>query len=304
MSLKKFIQRQSSSLFRKKRKRDVIKTIINSSQSNNDVVNLHRIDANNVGDFYCAPHLYFNELKGKQLDIFDYKSLDKNITENWISKICENSLIIGGGGLLNRNSFEMQINLFQQLHNKGKKTVLWGAGHNSKSKDQFGKINSYNIDPLKFGLVGVRDFNMRELWVPCVSCMHPIFDKSFDETQEIGIIFHKKTIKNKKLLGKLDQYPSTSNTTDLDHMISFIGASQTIVTDSYHAMYWSMLLGKKVVAIPNSSKFFDFKYHPIYSSFDNFESDLNKTHSYSGVLKECRDINLKFADKVFDFLNL
>ena len=79
---------------------------------------------------------------------------------------------------------------------------------------------------------------------------------------------------------------------------------KTIVTDSYHAMYWSMLLGKKVVVVPNSSKFFDFKYHPVYSSFQDFESQLYKTQSYSGVLAECREVNLKFADKVFDYLNI
>ena len=86
-------------------------------------------------------------------------------------------------------------------------------------------------------------------------------------------------------------------------MISFIGKSNTIVTDSYHAMYWSILLGKKVVAIPNSSKFFDFKYQPIISSFKEFEKDLHKAKSYSGVLEECREVNIKFADKVFNYLN-
>ena len=89
-----------------------------------------------------------------------------------------------------------------------------------------------------------------------------------------------------------------------DEIVSFIGKSSQIVTDSYHAMYWSMLLGKKVAVIPNSSKFYDFKYQPVITSFDSFESDLKKSTAYSGVLNEFRDINLKFADKVFDYLNL
>jgi hypothetical protein len=69
-------------------------------------------------------------------------------------------------------------------------------------------------------------------------------------------------------------------------------------------MYWSFLLGKKVIAIPTTSKFFDFKYQPIISSFETFEQDIKKAPSYSGILEECREVNLKFADKVFDYLNI
>lgn len=303
MGISKFIKKNLSSFSRSKQKKKVIQAVLNAEQQNNDVINIHRIDKGNVGDYYCAPHLYFDELKGKKLDIFDFKSTNEQIAKNWINKVSNNALIIGGGGLLNRGSFEKQMKLFQQLSTKGKKTVLWGVGHNSKNKHEFGDISSYNIDATKFGLVGVRDFSMKENWVPCVSCMHSIFDRTFEETQETGIIYHKKTVKNKQLLKKLQNYSSTSNTTNLEDMISFIGKSNTIVTDSYHAMYWSILLGKKVVAIPNSSKFFDFKYQPIISSFKEFEKDLHKAKSYSGVLEECREVNIKFADKVFNYLN-
>lgn len=304
MSISIFLKRNLGSFNRFQQKKRVISTILEQPQLNQSVINVHRIDENNIGDFYCAPHLYFDKLKGKKLDIFDYKSNDKAVIDNWMDKVSNNALIIGGGGLLNRSSFQKQIRLFEQLSTKGKKTVLWGVGHNSQDIKDFNKISNYNIDTGKFGLVGVRDFNMNEKWVPCVSCMHSIFDKPFEETHDIGIIYHKKTIKNKKLLKKLSNYPFTSNTTDLDSMVDFIGTSRTIVTDSYHAMYWSMLLGKNTIVIPNSSKFFDFKYKPVISTFDDFEKDLNKAQPYSGVLEECRSINSKFAEKVFDYLNL
>ena len=304
MSLQKFINNALSSVNRNRRKKSVIQQVLNSDQYDKGVINIHRIDVNNVGDFYCAPHHYFSELKDKKLDIYDFKSTDEEIVKEWIEKIATNSLIIGGGGLLNRGSFEMQMKLFEKLASGGKKTVLWGVGHNSKKTNQFRKINSYNINIKNFGLVGVRDYNMDENWVPCVSCLHSIFDKPFSEIQEIGIIFHKKTLKNKSILKKLKNYPTTSNTTDLDKIISFIGKSNTIVTDSYHAMYWSMLLGKKVVVVPNSSKFYDFKFKPIISTFDNFKNDISKAESYTGVLEECRKINIEFSNKVFDYLNL
>lgn len=304
MSISKFIKRNLTSFQRSKQKKKVISTIYNTEQKNEDVINIHRIDENNVGDFFCAPHLYFDELKGKSLDIFDYKSTDQSISDNFINSVSNNSLIIGGGGLLNRGSFAQQLKLFENLSAKGKKTVLWGVGHNEKDQSRFGKVNSYNIATDKFGMVGVRDFSTKNTWVPCVSCLHPIFDTPYSVSQETGIIFHKKTIKDKTLLKKLKDYPSTSNTTNLDDMISFIGKSETIVTDSYHAMYWSMLLGKKVIAIPNSSKFYDFKYQPVFSSFNDFDTQLKNTQSHTGLLEECREINLKFAETVFNYLNL
>jgi polysaccharide pyruvyl transferase len=286
------------------RKKRVIKRVLDLTQKNYDTINIHRLDINNVGDYYCAPHLYFDQLKDKALDISDFRLKNPKVVNNWISKVSNNSLIIGGGGLLNLRHFDLQMKLFENLNSKGKKTVIWGPGHNAIDFKAFNKNKIYNVDVTKFGLVGTRDYSMPNDWVPCVSCLHPIFNQKFNETQEVGILFGKKSTKNKQLLNKLDSYPNASNTTNLEKMVNFIGKTNTLITDSYHAMYWGILLEKKVIAIPTTSKFFDFKYQPIISSFETFETDLNKPQSYSGVLEECREVNLKFADKVFDYLNL
>ncbi|AUS03986.1 polysaccharide pyruvyl transferase family protein [Pseudotamlana carrageenivorans] len=304
MSIKNFIIRNLTSISRAKNKRQTLKTIIKAETRHENWINIHRIDPNNIGDYYCAPHLYFDELKGKSLDIFDYKSNHPEIRENFVQSVSNNALIIGGGGLLNRNSFSMQLKTFEKLAKSGKKTVLWGVGHNSNNKSNFGKNIFYNIDTAAFGVVGVRDYNRIESYVPCVSCLHPIFDKKYTNTQEVGLIFHKKTLKDKSLVKQLSHYPYTSNTKDLESLVSFIGKSETVVTDSYHAMYWAMLLEKKVIAIPNSTKFFDFKYQPGFSTFSDFESQLKKTQVYTGVLEECRTLNLNFSERVFNYLNV
>lgn len=305
MGLSGFIQNKLSHFSRNAQKKEIISRILNSDyQQNNNVVNLHRYDPTNIGDFYCGPHHYFDQLSGKYLDIFDYKREDKAIRDNWFEKITQNSLIIGGGGLLNREGFDKQMELFEKLGSKGKKTVLWSPGHNAKSSSTYGKIKKYNIDTSKFGLVGVRDYGMKEEWVPCVSCMHPIFDTPFEVTNEIGVIFHKKTLRNKNVLKKFEQFPSTSNDAVFEEVVNFIGSTDTILTDSYHAMYWSLMLGKKVIVFPNSSKFYDFKYQPVISTFSNFENDLKKVHAYTGIMEECREINMKFAEKTFDYLGL
>ena len=292
------------SIKRNLNKRSVINSVLEATQENKDVVNIHRIDKKNIGDFYCAPHHYFDVLKGKSLDIFDYKSEDKAIRTHFINEISEHSLIIGGGGLLNRDGFVMQMKMFEKLTHKGKKIVLWGVGHNEKSPKTYGKVSKYNIDINKFGLVGTRDYNMPGEYVSCVSCMHPIFDQKFEVKNEVGVVFHKDTLKKEDITKKYQNFATSSNTTNLEDLIEFIGSSENIITDSYHTMYWAMLMEKKVIAIPNSSKFYDFKHQPIISTFDDALNYLNKGTTYDGLLTECRESNLKFAEKAFNYLNL
>lgn len=298
------IQKIISSLQRTQRKNRVIKSILSSPQTNNGVINMHRIDTRNIGDYFSAPHHYFEELKGTAVDIFDYKSSKEEVTDRFIEKVTNSAIIVGGGGLLNRGGFKRQMRLVEDLTEKGKKVVLWGVGHNEKSPSTYGKVRKYNVDVTKFGMVGTRDVSMPGAWVPCVSCMHPLLDKKYEVTQETGVVFHKDTLRKPKITRKFEDYPTSSNTTDMDSLINFIGASEAIITDSYHTMYWSMLMGKKVVAIPNSSKFFDFKYRPVISNFDNCLTDLKKATPLAGLLGECRDTNKNFANKVFDYLNL
>jgi hypothetical protein len=296
-----FLQKIKNSFLKSISKRSVLKQIVSGDQLNAGIVNIHRIDQNNAGDLFSSPNHYFEKIN-KTLDIFDCKSLDSITKENFINTICDNSLIIGGGGLLNRPSFEKQMKLFETLGQKGKKTVLWGVGHNEKNKSSYGKVTTYNIDTSRFGLVGVRDYNMKELWVPCVSCLHPVLETKSSVVNDVGLIFHRKSMLNRSVQNQLKGFPSISNSSSLEAIIDFISKTDTIVTDSYHAMYWGILMEKKVVAIPISSKFYSFKYNPIFSSFQNFESDIKKADRYTGVLEECRQINSDFSEKVFDYL--
>lgn len=290
------------SLKRSYYKKNSIAVIKQAPIKNTPVANIHRIDINNAGDFYCAPHHYFDVLKDTDLDIFSYKNLDKNKRQNFINTVSQKSLIIGGGGLLNRSGFKRQMQLFETLASNGKKIVLWGIGHNDKH-NMSNQIN-YNVDISKFGLAGLRDYSKAENYVPCVSCLHPTFDQSYDETQDIGIVFHKDTLKKENITTQFQDFPTASNTIAFEKLIEFIKQTNKIVTDSYHVMYWSMLLNKKVVVIPNSSKFFDFKYKPVISNFEDAIDQLPKAETYSGLLEECRTINQQFAEKTFDYLNL
>ncbi len=298
--VKKFLD----SLERKRSRRESLKRIRKADQSNDGVINIHRVNKQNVGDFYCAPHHYFEKLKNTELDIFGYRETDKAKLEHFVNSINSNALIVGGGGLLNRGSFEKQMKLFEELANRGKKVVLWGAGHNSKRSSDFKKLSKYNIDISKFGLAGTRDFTGPGEYLPCVSCMHPVFEKEYKTENELGIVFHTKSLKDKSLLEKFSEFPSSANNDDIEALVRFIGSCEHLITNSYHAMYWGMILGKKVSVVPNSSKFYDFKYSPNVTTFQNCLNDYKKAEAYSGIKEESIELNKEFYIKVADYLNL
>ena len=292
------------SLMRKRSRRQSLKRIRNGKQLDEGVTNLHRLNLQNVGDFYCAPHHYFESLKNSGLDIFGYQETDKEKLNHFVDSVNNNSLIIGGGGLLNRRSFEKQMKMFEHLATKSKKVVLWGVGHNSKNSNDFKKLSKYNLDISKFGLAGTRDFTAPGEYVPCVSCMHPVFEKNYETKHEIGIVFHTKSYKNPSLIDRFSKYPSSANNSNINELVSFIGSCEYLITNSYHSMYWGMILGKKVSVVPNSSKFFDFKYQPNFTSFETCLDDYKNAEFYTGVREECISINKNYYKKVSDYLEL
>lgn len=297
-------QKLSESIKRKKSRYISLKAIQNGEHYNNGVVNLHRIDPLNVGDLFCAPHNYFKSLKNTGIDLYGYSETDPARLENFVERIKENSIIVGGGGLLNRKSFENQLKTLEILADRGKKIVIWGAGHNSKNQRDFHKLKNYNIDIGKFGLAGTRDFSSPGEYIPCVSCLHPALKEDYGEKNEIGLLFHNKSLKNKNLIQRFSEYPKFTNNSNIYEMIGFLGSCEHIITNSYHGMYWGMLLNKKVSVIPNSSKFFDFKYSPNFTSFENCLEDFKKAKKYPGILEESIQLNLEFFEKVSDYLEL
>lgn len=79
-------------------------------------------------------------------------------------------------------------------------------------------------------------------------------------THEAGLLFNHKSLKDNQLQEKYKYYPISLNTTSLEEMVQFIGASETVISNSYHTMYLAILIKRKVIAIPTTSIFFDFKH--------------------------------------------
>ena len=213
------------------------------------IVNIYRKNTSNTGDRFSTPTKYFDFLKNvKTLDITELP------LDEFLKEIEGNIVIFGGGGFLGQDYFKDYVKVL--LEAKTELLVGWGIGHNIHGASDI-LYDSYNYSE-KFDLLGVRDSVSYFKWVPCVSCMHPIFDKTF-ETKNRAVIYEHKNFPLKNL--GLD-FPKMKNGDSFEEIINFLGSAELVITNSYHGAYWATLLKRRVVIVqPFSTKFFGFN-HP------------------------------------------
>lgn len=233
------------------------------NMKNIEIANFHIKGTKNVGDEVCAPALYF-----PIGDAFD------------IRKSVEPKIAIYGGGAIAKSARRYQAT------RKSAIAILWGVGDTDRGKMQTPMHSPYK----NFKLSGIRDYpatqkNKSIEWVPCASCMSPLFDNPPLPTKEVVFYGHKKL----SPMGEIN-----NDTTCFERVIKHLSSGDTVVTSSYHGVYWATLLGRKVICIPFGSKFFGFKHMPLIVE----EYKQQKGNSYDGVLEECRERNKQFWEKV------
>lgn len=251
-----------------------------------EIVNIYRKNTSNTGDKFSTPTKYFDFLKNiRNLDITELP-LDK------FSKEIEDKIIIfGGGRFLEQDYFMDYMNAL--LEAKTRLLIGWGIGHNVHGACDI-LYNSYKYSE-RFDLLGVRDGTGFFEWVPCASCMHPIFDKTFEVKNKIVVYEHK----NFPLRGISADFPKMKNGDDFEDVIEFLGSAELVITNSYHGAYWATLLKRRVIVTqPFSSKFFGFR-HPLVVA-NNFDvRDIYNIPVYPNALTEAREANLEFSKKVY-----
>lgn len=266
------------------------------------ILNIHRRDTPNRGDLASGPHNYFADQH--PLEISGWKSADKKKREKWFSEYDSADLIVlGGGGLLEFPKYEDSVRFVGSL--PGKKKVIWGAGHNVSGLTGWSRLKPvYSSDYADYSLVGVRDFGHQYEWVPCASCMDSAFDKSYEITEEFvffanmgskdSVSYIPEEVDRSEVVGNLK--------TPMSDIIAELAKAETVITSSYHGAYWATLLGRKVVGIPTSSKFYDLR-HPIpICHRTDWRRYLNLARSYDGALEECRAANTSFHERVMNLI--
>lgn len=272
----------------------------------NLIVNLHRRETPNIGDLRSAPLEYFTISEHQRtIELTGWSREDERRRQSWLTVINEaKGYILGGGGLM---EFEKHQPSLAFLAAQRKKSVIWGAGTNAVASSWTRIKPQFKYDYSAFGLIGCRDYFYENLgfeWVPCASCMHPAFSQTYEKTKDIVFFgnagmkgfeaFIPKNIPESSIMMNLK--------TSIEAVVSFLGSAETVITSSYHGAYWALLLGRKVVGIPTSSKFYGFKHAIPLCTIEDWPRFEKLSRSYPEALEDCRKANVDFSAKVKDYL--
>lgn len=269
------------------RKKYPVKYLNNNYNTTTPTIHfIHRYITNNTGDLACGYYQYFlSEFENYKCVIHDVN----NVNFALINK--NDVIIVGGGGLLNALAeWNYGINKAASIT---KKSIIWSAGFNANSKQKMRNI----INLKAFKLFAIRDFQYSEYrYVPCATCFLPELGIEYSISRKVGVVAHKDVPNH--LPSEVYQFEKVTNSASLQEMIAFIGNSEVVLTNSYHAVYWSVLLKRKCILFaPRSEKYNFYKYPPVLFS-GNLEKDIAQAVIYPDALHDCKSLTKDFLNDI------
>lgn len=247
--------------------------------------------------YFC--HLFNSSLCGDELSCAGrYLDLGRRVAFVDFRDYGGGNVIFGGGGILARG-FDSAYQ--RALANPDVFKAIWGAGLNYAA--------NYGVEYPKwldqFDLVGLRDYANPYHYVPCPSCLHPIFD-SCSTNDLIGPVFfchpgRPVPLQPEEFAGWIE-YPRWFG---FEQAIAKLSKATVVVTNSFHGCYYAMLLGKPVVVINEEAVAFrTLKYLPVICNPKDWKSAAETAKPGSQwYLNECRRINLDFRDRIVGMLD-
>lgn len=247
-------------------------------------VNFFHCEADNVGDRMCGPAQYF------------WPSLCQDVPIGAALLEPVSTAVIGGGQVFS----QLGTTLASVLElNPTARAIAWGVGLPPKgTRDRIvGRVSK------AFAAFGTRNYDWREQFpfVPCASCMSPLFDQTAPPQHEFVVYLHRKKA------GPLDVPEGVPTLTNAmrspKEVVDFIASGRTIVTSSYHGVYWAQLLGRRVICIPYNNKFSTFQHPPTMAEPDKWLEALGTCSLSEPLLTEYRALNHAFARRALEILN-
>ena len=244
------------------------------------VLSIHRKDAENIGDVMSSPFRYFRQANPVyELDLAQLKTISPLLLRR------NEPLILGGGGLF---YFHHALNRLL-LHYKGP-LIGWGIGRNGPLSGARDRIHKE-----AFALLGLRDWPTHYEWVPCVSCLSPLFEiyRGTSPLHDFVLYDHR----NAQL--PIHGHPRLSNACmDMAHVLEFLASGETVITNSYHGAYWGVLLRRRVVILPFSDRLLHMRFPAIVGTKDDYRQRSQEMQIEPFALEICRKANLDFAKRV------
>jgi len=248
------------------------------------IINVYDKDEPRAGDIYSGPHQYFNW--PCPIEPVSCRDLNKIPFEDDLL------IILGGGGMLHIPTPEYDKGRFllvEHFQNYANKVILWGIGHNVHGTTEIEYPSYFRNIFGAFLAIGVRDVGCDLPWVPCASCMHIALRKKYKTVDEVRVL--RRDDPYNWWPFPFDQYPIMRDACGhtLDEIAAFLGGAETVITNTYHGAYWSMLLGKTVrIYKPFSSKFYG-----LTKDF-SFDDDDIIIKPEKGYLDRCVEANIEF----------
>lgn len=239
---------------------------------------LHLRNTRNIGDRWCSPYDWFDW--PESVEVRDIRTAGAPYDVG----------IYGGGRIFGGLSkFSGVKDITNSLH------IAWGVG----TLQAFPLSWKYYRARRLCDLVGSRDYSdHRYTWSPCVSCLAPQFDLPPNPVHDAVFYYHAgKTSKQEIIIP--NEMPKLSNNCDtLEEALDFISSGKTVISNSYHGVYWALLMGRKVICIPFSKKFSAYPESPYYTTPKRWLSELDRGIARPSMLSNCRTRVMKFKSKV------
>jgi hypothetical protein len=246
------------------------------------IVYKHIRNTNNLGDRWCSPYDHVPGLAEGAVAM----DLDEPTPTG------ASAVIYGGGKIMGSLRAKLTpADLAAPVR------VAWGVS----------TIQSFPVSPRYWRaframtLVGSRDWgDTRFTFAPCASCASSVFDEDLSETDDVVAYLHHWRAPEMGIRVP-PEIPVMDNTCpSFEEAIRFIARGKTVVSNSYHGVYWALLLGKRVLCIPFSNKFKKFRIAPGYTTAATWQRDLGRARGSDETLGLCRAATDSFAARVRD----
>lgn len=249
---------------------------------------VHILDRHNFGDAVCSPRNYFPEWAGfSEVDFRDLKP-------------GTDPVILGGGGLLHPG-----VDKWIQDTAKTRPMIVWGIGLNYHASAPPSGWETF-LSHCK--LVGLRDRGTRFTNVPDATCMHSFLDWPVQRCSERAVAYSHFERPISLGIPEINNHTAPGKT--LESVLKFLMTGETVVTNSYHGAYWSLLLGRRTILWkPFSTRFFSGL--PIALPVATTERDFRELTADSPTrepvphfLHHARSVTRDFREKVRGLLNI
>ncbi len=240
------------------------------------IVFSHIRDGRNTGDMASCPARWFD--------------FPEHRVQTYDEPLHECDTVIYGGGTMG--------NWLQGRKLPNIRRIAWGIG-----SSRHGETEPWP-DPEGFALVGVREWSLEReaagVWAPCASCMSPLFDDDYPKRDGAVLFVNASPSIKSRYPVAVGGLPVMENDRPLAEIVAFLGSAATVITNSYHGVYWATLLGRNVVCLPYSSKFYGFRHPPVYSLDGGLDWRARAVESFdhSDALAECRAATRAFYGRV------